>query len=256
MAFEQLKSVITQQIKTNGQESITGAVMQAILLEMVDDLGAWAGGGGQTTYATQAWVTEQLTGYATQSWVGANYIAKVSANSGSILINDGGTAWVTANLNDLITGYGYITSSGSCHFADSANILGHTVYENPAHALANGDTLVYDSGTGWVNIPLSSSALSSDKTMKTKVSDVKLSIEQIAKAPSIKFKWKDENRDKETHIGTYAQYWQTVLPELVSTGLGGKLMLDYAALATVSSIAIAKEVQDLKERVEMLEKKL
>ena len=47
MAFEQLKSVITQQIKTNGQESITGAVMQAILLEMVDDLGAWAGGGGR-----------------------------------------------------------------------------------------------------------------------------------------------------------------------------------------------------------------
>ena len=64
MAFEELRSLITQNVRTNGTESITGAIMQNVLLQMVNELGAWTGGGG-TPYATQDWVNQQLLNYAT-----------------------------------------------------------------------------------------------------------------------------------------------------------------------------------------------
>jgi hypothetical protein len=65
MAYETLKSIITQNIKTNGQESITGIVLQQILLRMVDELGYTPEG----DLATKEWVNTQLSDYASQAWV-------------------------------------------------------------------------------------------------------------------------------------------------------------------------------------------
>ena len=65
MAYETLKSIITQNIKTNGQESITGAILQQILLQMVDELGYTPEG----DLATKEWVNTQLSDYASQTWV-------------------------------------------------------------------------------------------------------------------------------------------------------------------------------------------
>ena len=65
MAYETLKSIITQNIKTNGQESITGMVLQQILLRMVDELGYTPEG----DIATKKWVNTQLSDYASQAWV-------------------------------------------------------------------------------------------------------------------------------------------------------------------------------------------
>lgn len=65
MAYETLKSIIMQNIKTNGQESITGAILQQILLRMVDELGYTPAG----EIATKEWVNTQLADYASQTWV-------------------------------------------------------------------------------------------------------------------------------------------------------------------------------------------
>ena len=114
-------------------------------------------------YATETWVNTQLASYATQSWVSTNYLSKVSTNTGDIYINDGGSAWVLANLNTLIVGYGYITASALNGYATEAWVGQQGYLTSSALAgyihptltnLANGDILIYDSVGAWVNTPL------------------------------------------------------------------------------------------------------
>ena len=57
MAHETLKTLITQNIKTNGQNAITAQILQDVLIAMVDDYPDISG------YATQSWVTNQLGSY-------------------------------------------------------------------------------------------------------------------------------------------------------------------------------------------------
>ena len=186
MAYDSLKNIIRQYIKTNGEQEITGQIMQNVLIEMVnnypstegfiranlsnlangdiliyDSVGAWYNtplSSFFNGYATQLWVNQQ--GYVTSSAL-AGYIHPTITDlaNGDILIWDSVGAWVNAPLDTTISGFGYVKSTGSVAYATSAgsaNILAHSVYENPAHALANGDMLVYDSGTGWTNVETSS----------------------------------------------------------------------------------------------------
>ena len=87
----------------------------------------------------------------------------------------------------------------------------------------------------------------SDGRQKDIVADVELTVEQIAGAPAVKFRWKDK-RDEKVHAGTIAQYWQEVLPEVV-TDKDDSLGVNYGAAAMVSSINIAREVVELRKMV-------
>ena len=76
MAYESLKQEIRQYIKTNGQNEITGQILQDVLIDMVNQYPSLDG------YATMQWVENQgyiseadLTNYATQSWVSQNFLA-------------------------------------------------------------------------------------------------------------------------------------------------------------------------------------
>ena len=112
MAYESLKAEIRQYIKTNGQNEITGQILQDVLIDMVNNypsldgylhptinnLGtgdiiqfngsAWINtplSSALSSYATQSWVESLLNGYATQSWVDSNYLSL----DGGGLIEDG-----------------------------------------------------------------------------------------------------------------------------------------------------------------------
>ena len=86
----------------------------------------------------------------------------------------------------------------------------------------------------------------------TGVADV--SVEQIAHAPAVQFLWKDKERRKDgQQVGTLAQYWQTVLPEVVMDK-GGELSMQYGVAALVSAITIARKVVDHEQRITELEK--
>ena len=61
MAHETLKTLITQNIKTNGQNAITAQILQDVLIAMVDDYPDISG------YATRTWVQQQ--DYAPKEWV-------------------------------------------------------------------------------------------------------------------------------------------------------------------------------------------
>ena len=84
MAYENLRAAIMQNIKTNNQEEITGAIMQQILLQMVNELGAW--NSTLSDYATTQWVQAQLNGYVSQAAL-SNYLPLTGGTlTGSLIV--------------------------------------------------------------------------------------------------------------------------------------------------------------------------
>ena len=150
MAFEELKSLIIQNVRTNGTESITGAMMQRILLEMVDELGSWTGG-GISPFATEDWVTQQLVNYATITALGLKQDTLVSGTniktinnesllgSGNITIEQSGGDYLplvggTLTGNLIISGDG-LSKNLNIHYLESAdpqhdNIWNAYLYHN------------------------------------------------------------------------------------------------------------------------------
>lgn len=110
---------------------------------------------------------------------------------------------------------------------------------------------VHSSGT----VTATTVTQTSDETLKNKVSDVNLTAEQIAAAPSMKFTFKDDTENK-PHVGTTAQYWQNILPEVVGSINDNTLGLDYGVLATINGISLAKEIVTLKETIASLEARI
>lgn len=86
--------------------------------------------------------------------------------------------------------------------------------------------------------------------------DVPMNLYNVANAPLFKFTWKDEKEYSGHHIGSAAQYWQTVLPELVSIGRDADMTLamQYDVIALASAITVAKTVVNHEERIILLER--
>ena len=127
MAYDSLKAEIRQYIKTNGQNEITGQILQDVLIDMVNNypsldgylhptinnLGtgdiiqfngsAWVNtplSSALSGYATQSWVESLLNGYATQSWVNSNFLA---LDGGGTIYND--DYWLGIFGNELLFKY-------------------------------------------------------------------------------------------------------------------------------------------------------
>lgn len=94
----------------------------------------------------------------------------------------------------------------------------------------------------------------SDARHKDITGEAGVTVEQIAHAPAVQFLWKDKERRKDgQQVGTLAQYWRTVLPEVVSDK-GGELSMQYGVTALVSAIVTARKVVDHERRITELEK--
>ena len=98
----------------------------------------------------------------------------------------------------------------------------------------------------------------SDERLKDKIKDVDLSIKDIANAPVFQYKWNQENMDKELHVGSSAQYWKKVLPEVVNEANDKQktLSMQYGVAGLVSSVVIAKEVEHLVDKIKKLEERI
>ena len=95
----------------------------------------------------------------------------------------------------------------------------------------------------------------SDLRKKTIIGDVPMNLYNVANAPLFKFTWNDEKEYSGHHIGSAAQYWQTVLPELVIQGRDADMTLamQYDVIALASAITVAKTVVNHEERIKVLE---
>lgn len=91
---------------------------------------------------------------------------------------------------------------------------------------------------------------SSDVRLKNMLRHVKLTVEQIAAAPSWIFNWKN---GAGTSVGSIAQYWRNILPEAVATGHNGFLEMQYGNIALASVITVAQKVCRHEERISTLE---
>lgn len=108
----------------------------------------------------------------------------------------------------------------------------------------------------------------SDQRAKTIIEQITLSLQSIADAPTIRFRWNGwkQKDDGKTHIGGIAQYIQTILPEVIYNS-EGVLTMDYATTGYIFAVQTAKhllnfetktdkEIKKLKKRVVYLEKQL
>ena len=108
---------------------------------------------------------------------------------------------------------------------------------------------IYNSGDAY----FASVSQTSDIRRKNIISDVGMAIDDIAKAPMFRFTMKDDDEGI-VRIGTSAQYWQTVIPEVVSEDKRGVLGLQYDVAALAGVITVAKRVVDHEQRIAELEK--
>ena len=93
----------------------------------------------------------------------------------------------------------------------------------------------------------------SDERLKEILHPVGIRIEDIANAPIVAFRWKDG--DGEVHLGSIAQHWQKIVPELTPKDNDGRLSMDYATIALMSAVSLARKVEELEKKIEELEKK-
>ena len=86
----------------------------------------------------------------------------------------------------------------------------------------------------------------SDERKKIVSKEMVLDLDKIADAPSVLFKWRDSQEDTE-HVGTIAQYWQKVLPQVVCEDQEGNLSMQYGTAALVAVISVARELREIKK---------
>lgn len=72
--------------------------------------------------------------------------------------------------------------------------------------------------------------------------ELPLSVEQIAAAPTIRFTWKDKREEGE-QVGTIAQYWEKVLPQ-VCKNKSGELSMSYGVAALIAATIDARKIVD------------
>ena len=94
----------------------------------------------------------------------------------------------------------------------------------------------------------------SDARLKDITGDTDVSVEQIASMPSVYYRWK--KGDKYLHVGSIAQDWQKLLPEVVETNVDkeGNLSLNYGVAALISAITTARKVVDHEQRIIEIER--
>lgn len=97
---------------------------------------------------------------------------------------------------------------------------------------------------------------SSDMRLKNVIGDTSLALGDIAHAPLFLFTWKNGSDERE-HMGTSAQYWQSVYGGFISQGYDdGILSMDYATTALAGVISVARKVVTHEDEIKSLKKRI
>lgn len=91
---------------------------------------------------------------------------------------------------------------------------------------------------------------SSDARLKDVTGNVELDIRAIARAPAVFFRWKDTGGED---VGSIAQYWQALMPQLTPRTSSGMLDLQYDKAALLGVVTVSRRVLDHEERIAALE---
>ena len=140
-------------------------------------------------------------------------------------------------------------NDGSFYITKNGSNMGNTSYYI---ANTNGSTWQFGS-----NITAAGAVTAlSDARHKKVLSNVPMTVEQIAQMPSVLFRWTDGTHDDKVYAGTLAQNWQSVLPQAIvrQDNEEGTLAFNYGVAALISAIVTARKVVDHERRIAELER--
>lgn len=181
-------------------------------------------------------------------------VFNINPNNGNTVV--GGTLEVNGNITIPVNPSDIDGCTYSINFADYGSIVG--LRGNEIDILCETAWIAVQGGTGVLRTDIlqcEQTVQLSDYNLKTILGDVRLSLNEMANAPLVRFEWNDRT-NKNPHVGTIAQYWKDCLPEVVSTTKEETLSLSYADLGVAMGISLAKEMVDMEERIKNLEEKL
>ena len=116
--YEQLKQAVSDVIKTNGSQEITGQIMQNALLTIISTIGDNATFAGIATPNTNPGTPDQNVFWiATKNGEYVNFDAQVIYNEPSLFVNENGS-WVKKSLGIPNNMVNYISGSEN-FFTDS-----------------------------------------------------------------------------------------------------------------------------------------
>ena len=248
-------------LDVNGQVWATGFIKESgtssqfLKADGSVDSNAYITSAALSGYATQSWVTTQLGGYL--PLIGGTITGNltVDGNNGInfgtdddvyikreysrlLIINEAG--------NDIIIG-----DYDNRKFTSIVNDLQGGTTDSTYRSVTQKWLIRHDGDAYFKSV-----SQTSDLRKKTITGDVPMNLYNVANAPLFKFTWNNETKYSGQHIGSAAQYWQTVLPELVSIGRDADMTLamQYDVIALASAITVAKTVVNHEERIILLER--
>jgi hypothetical protein len=172
------------------------------------------------------------------------YLADANGHNGKIYSDYDGI-----NLDSVNGGY----FDGNRYIITGRLAVGTPDDDQPNYDLyVAGNT--YVDGTNayfYGNVSVQSLTQRSDMRIKDVISDMTLKINTVAQAPLFKYKLKQG--DGTIMVGSSAQYWDALLPEVIHRDAEGILGLDYGVTALASVISVAKEVTEHERRIARLE---
>ena len=195
----------------------------------------YSGGGYLAPYSGHMWIsmatrTDIIDGDQNQSTDGAHALYRVKSYNGHAVCFGG--------LGDTVGFYGFYKSridanSNGTDWETTWNTANGTLTHR-GNFLATGGITCY----------------ASDQRAKTVIENIKLSLRQIANAPTIRFKWNNWKikDDGKTHIGGIAQYMQKLLPETVLEA-DDMLNMDYATTGYIFAVQTAKHLVKVEKEV-------
>ena len=196
-----------------------------------------------------------LTGLGSSEMFTSN-LSSIRYSSDGIYVN-GGTFRPIIRWGDIVNGRGYQTRYVFGSVRDDANDWGRifmAVSNNDAGTSSGCSFSIY--GGGYVeivgNLLVSGGATfySSDIRYKSIIQQVKLSLLDIAKAPSFVYHWNREGmKCDRLNIGGSAQYTQSVLPWAVEEK-NNLLTMDYATVAYTFAVHTARHLLTYESRTD------
>ena len=207
------------------------------------------GGGGGSTGVFSTSITPDTTGTydlgtTTYKWRNL-YLAGANGGNGfSIMTSNTGYVYMGSTSSKIRIGAALDVLERISICAEANQGSAYDLYvsgDNDGDAYFGGNVSVY------------SLTQRSDVRYKDIIGDVALTIQQIASAPVFQFMFKEQRKNKRMLVGTSAQYWDAVMPEVVTRDADGMLGLDYGVTALVSTIILAKGMTEHERRITKLE---
>ena len=233
-----------------------------------------------TSYAAAA--NHSHSGYAAANHTHSNYVPYNgdsgivtegyyidSADGGMGITNDGGDLNIYTEGGDVVVDNnlftngkitvesgGLLVSKGLAEFKDNINVYYGGVKRLYFYTPSTNVNILQVAGYGvFSNTVTASNFITSSDTRKKDIIDYDANIDlwSIAYAPAIHFTWKNSD-DRSVQVGSIAQYWNKVFPDVVKQDHEGYLSMQYDILALLSAISIAKKTIDHERRISELER--